>query len=125
MHAWLIAQAYAELVHVDLVRVRGFRAMRGLLRTTHRRVHENEAQQTVRAILAAVHIASVFYLKPIYCLQRSLVLTRLLRRRGVAADLVIGCRPLPFQSHAWVEVAGEAVGDPYDNLDAFHVIDRW
>ena len=33
------------------------------------------------------------------------------RRNGIAAQLVIGCRPLPFESHAWVEVDGRVVND--------------
>jgi Transglutaminase-like superfamily len=44
------------------------------------------------------------------CLTRSLVLTRLLARRGIPAKLVIGARPAPeFQAHAWVECEGEPV----------------
>jgi Transglutaminase-like superfamily len=38
------------------------------------------------------------------CLARSLVLTRLLARRGIPAKLVIGVRGGPgFLAHAWVE----------------------
>jgi Transglutaminase-like superfamily len=49
------------------------------------------------------------------CLARSLVLTRLLARRGVQAKLVIGARTEPeFLAHAWVEHAGEPVLDPGD-----------
>jgi hypothetical protein len=44
------------------------------------------------------------------CLTRSLVLTRLLARRGIPAKLVIGARPAAeFQAHAWVECEGEPV----------------
>jgi hypothetical protein len=44
------------------------------------------------------------------CLARSLVLSRLLARRGIAAKLVIGARSAPdFLAHAWVECAGEQV----------------
>lgn len=43
------------------------------------------------------------------CLARSLVLTRLLARRGIASTLVIGVRPEPFEAHAWVEFEGIAV----------------
>jgi hypothetical protein len=44
------------------------------------------------------------------CLMRSLVLARMLARRGVYAKVVIGVRPEPsFAAHAWVEVDGEPV----------------
>jgi hypothetical protein len=44
------------------------------------------------------------------CLVRSLVLVRLLARRGIPAKLIIGTRSTPeFLAHAWVEVAGEPV----------------
>ncbi len=47
------------------------------------------------------------------CLARSLVLTRLLARRGIEAKLVIGARPQPeFLAHAWVEHGGAPVLDP-------------
>jgi hypothetical protein len=49
------------------------------------------------------------------CLARSLVVTRLLARRGVQAKLVIGARTEPeFLAHAWVEHDGEPVLDPGD-----------
>ena len=44
------------------------------------------------------------------CLRRSLVLTRLLARRGISARLVIGARTAPdFLAHAWVEHEGVPV----------------
>jgi hypothetical protein len=49
------------------------------------------------------------------CLVRSLVLTRLLARRGIQAKLVIGARAAPdFLAHAWVEHAGDPVLAPGD-----------
>jgi hypothetical protein len=49
------------------------------------------------------------------CLVRSLVLTRLLSRRGIPAKLVIGARAAPdFLAHAWVEHAGDPVLAPGD-----------
>lgn len=41
------------------------------------------------------------------CLMRSLVLTAVLARRGIDAELVIGVRPgARLEAHAWVEHAG-------------------
>jgi hypothetical protein len=49
------------------------------------------------------------------CLARSLVLTRLLARRGIPSKLVIGAQPAPdFRAHAWVECDGHAVLSPGD-----------
>lgn len=49
------------------------------------------------------------------CLARSLVLTRLLARRGIPAKLVIGARATPeFLAHAWVEFDGQPVLSPGD-----------
>ena len=49
------------------------------------------------------------------CLARSLVLTRLLARRGIPAKLVIAARRGPdFLAHAWVEHDGIPVLNPGD-----------
>jgi Transglutaminase-like superfamily len=49
------------------------------------------------------------------CLVSSLVLTRLLARRGIPTKLVIGARAAPdFLAHAWVEYAGDPVLSPGD-----------
>jgi hypothetical protein len=49
------------------------------------------------------------------CLTRSLVLTRLLTRRGIQAKVVIGARTAPqFLAHAWVEYEGQPVLFPGD-----------
>jgi hypothetical protein len=49
------------------------------------------------------------------CLMRSLVLTRLLARRGIAGTLVIGVRTGErFEAHAWVEHSGTPLLDPGD-----------
>jgi hypothetical protein len=49
------------------------------------------------------------------CLMRSLVLTRLLARRGIPSTLVIGVRrPGEFAAHAWVEHEGVPLLDPGD-----------
>lgn len=54
------------------------------------------------------------------CLMRSLVLTNLLSRRGIASSVVIGVTPPPeFAAHAWVEQGGVPVthdGDVYTRL---------
>jgi hypothetical protein len=47
------------------------------------------------------------------CLIESLVLLRLLARRGVRARLVLALKPHGVaEAHAWIEVAGEPVLPP-------------
>jgi Transglutaminase-like superfamily len=66
-----------------------------------------------QAICDAVLLATCFYWKPVLCLQRAVCTVRQLRRHGIVAQLVIGYRPSPFFSHAWVEVDGRvAYGSP-------------
>src|SRR6266576_5701798 len=51
------------------------------------------------------------------CLVRSLVLTALLARRGIASSLVIGVKAGPdFAAHAWVETAGRPLLEPAEWL---------
>ena len=52
------------------------------------------------------------------CLTRSLVLVRMLSRRGLTSTLVIGVRPAPsFGAHAWVEMRGRALLSPVEYED--------
>jgi Transglutaminase-like superfamily len=62
-----------------------------------------------KTICDAVLLATCFYWKPVLCLQRAVCTVRLLRRHGIHARLVIGYRPSPFFSHAWVEVDGRVL----------------
>jgi hypothetical protein len=73
----------------------------------------------------AVTTACILYPRSSRCLQRSAVVTRLLRRRGVTAELVIGCHPSPLRAHAWVEVAGKVVSDDTPYVRYMQVLDRW
>ena len=78
-----------------------------------------------QAICDAVLLATCLYWKPVLCLQRAVCTVRLLRRHGIIARLVIGYRPSPFFSHAWVEVDGRVVyGSPVyqKRLVPLHVV---
>jgi hypothetical protein len=69
--------------------------------------------QLEQAVCDAVLLATCFYWKPVLCLQRAVSTVTLLRKHGIAARLMIGYRPAPFFSHAWVEVDGRVVyGSP-------------
>jgi len=67
--------------------------------------------QTIGQICSSVQRACVWYPKQALCLQRSAVTTCLLKTYGIAAQMVVGARPMPFLAHAWVEVDGSIVND--------------
>jgi hypothetical protein len=117
-------RAFFEFLRVDVVSVRGFAAMRQLVVPVP--VKERQAsQEEIDAAVMAVRDACVLYFKPALCLQRSIAATRMLRRLGAPAQLVIGCRPAPVASHAWVEIGGEIISDRMSGLEFYRVVDRW
>ncbi len=115
-HAWFLLAAF------DLARSAGF----GRTRERLRRLAPARRRSWAHAadIVRAVDEACVWYVKRAPCLQRSAVAAWLMRRHGFRAELVIGCRPLPFESHAWVELEGEVVNDRPQYQRAFTVLDR-
>ena len=72
-------------------------------------VAETTSAESEKTICDAVLLATCFYWKPVLCLQRAVCTVHLLRRNGIHARLVIGYRPSPFFSHAWVEVDGRVL----------------
>jgi len=72
-----------------------------------------------------VNIAGRHALCPVTCLTRSLLLDRMLHRRGVASQLRIGVRLSQgiLDAHAWVEVAGIPVNDRSDVSEQYAVFD--
>jgi hypothetical protein len=111
LRTWLVVRALFELVRYDVLH--GLFKIAGTSeRLTRQTLAAAPAGETYdRSIGEAVVLATCFYWKPVRCLQRSVCLVRLLRARGTAARLVIGYRPMPFFSHAWVEVNGRVVND--------------
>lgn len=76
-------------------------------------------------VCEAVKKAASWYPRQSMCLQRSAVTTCLLRQSSVAAELVIGCRKIPFGAHAWVEVAGEIANDKRQVQEFYKVLSRF
>ena len=111
LRTWLVVRALYELARYDVLH--GLFKIAGTSeRLTRRTLGAAPAGETDdRSVGDAVVLATCFYWKPVRCLQRSVCLVRLLRARGTAARLVIGYRPMPFFSHAWVEVNGRVVND--------------
>ncbi len=68
----------------------------------------------VQRCVERVARAAAFFPGRAECLEQSLALLVLLRRRGLPAQLRVGVRSLPFAAHAWVELAGRPVNEPED-----------
>lgn len=74
-----------------------------------------------RMALAVVRAARFGVFRP-QCLVRSVALSRMLEQRGITGGLVrVGVRRRngEFLAHAWVELAGETLGDADDHVGSF------
>jgi Transglutaminase-like superfamily len=78
----------------------------------------------VDRVCRAVNYACVWYPKQVLCLQGAFVTTSLLRKQGVAAQMVLGAQKLPFRAHAWVEVDGQAINERSNVQATYAVWDR-
>jgi len=108
-YAWLVCRALYELARYEAINwLRGFGCIQRQL-SLQSITPKPISPELEKAICDAVLLATCLYWKPVLCLQRSVCAVRLLRKHGIVARLVIGYRPAPFFSHAWVEVDGRVV----------------
>jgi hypothetical protein len=110
-----VLRCIAVLALMDVLpRVIGLRRTFALLHRirphTAARVTTTLVEDTVRGVCTA----AAFYPRRALCLEQSLALTWLLRRRGVPAELRVGVQPRPFYAHAWVELDGRPLNEPSD-----------
>jgi len=120
----LVFRAFQDLIFYELLtKLGGFPRIRRCVQKTARS-GRIAGPDTVKNVVEAVDIASCFYFREVKCLHRSFVAVRMLRKMGVAAELIIATRPLPFLSHAWVEVDNEIVNDKPGYKRKLLVMDR-
>ena len=121
----LALKAYFELIRFERYLAPGrFAALRAKVRICPVAAQTPPANHAIEPICSAMDTACIWYWKEVLCLQRSAATTCLLKRCGVAAEMVIGARPTPFKAHAWVEVGGRIVNDkPYIG-EIYPVLDR-
>jgi Transglutaminase-like superfamily len=120
----LVLKAYWNLAFFDAYLATGdFARLYSRVRNCPIDTREPQADAIDR-ICSAVDMASIWYWKEVLCLQRSAATTCLLRRRGVAAQMVIGVQTMPFKAHAWVEVNGSVVNDRTYTPEMYQVLDR-
>jgi hypothetical protein len=124
--------AFCAVAGISLgLRLAGFRRMHSMLLRSLRDAlpaspqpqqasSSSEARLLARMVAAAARQGVV----PGKCLEQSLSLWWLLRRRGIPAQLRIGVRKAQeqFEGHAWIELSGEVLNDSlelYQDYAAF------
>lgn len=114
-----VIEAVAGLVITWLgLRLAGFRQWKSILeRLVPHSFADNVASPNSESARVVARLESAaarnLFFRP-NCLERSLVLWWLLKRRGVAAELRIGARKdeEKFEAHAWVECGGTVIDEP-------------
>ncbi|HKS10996.1 MAG TPA: lasso peptide biosynthesis B2 protein [Pyrinomonadaceae bacterium] len=94
-----------------LLRFRGFEALIKKVENWPTAEPYTIDPELCRRVCAAVNSAQVYYPKKAMCLQHSAVVTCLLRRHAVPAQMVLAAQEFPPKAHAWVEVSGAVVND--------------
>lgn len=119
------AVAFLGLLAFDLVlRFKGFNALIEKVEQWSITGEESIDREVCRRVRATVDRAQMYYPKKAMCLQHSAVVTCLLRRRGVPAEMVLAAQEFPPRAHAWVEVANEVVNDSPDVKTRYRVFRR-
>ena len=104
-----------------LLRFRGFR---GTLTWVRRHVERVAATaeftaDTVKRVEYVVAMAGALFPGRALCLEQSLTLYYLLRRKCVAVKYCQGVQAYPFQAHAWVEYRNEVINDVPEHAHFF------
>lgn len=111
----LVFESLCWLLRIELtLGVGGMPALDRLARSYRMRPARPGSRPGPGRLCRAMEIACALYPRHVLCLQRAASLLLLLRRHGWNASLVLGAQPVPFRSHAWIELNGTVVGDkPY------------
>lgn len=114
---WLFLRLLLGLpVIAGLLRVFGYVRTQSLLRRLSGRrplrAGTIEDLQRAERLAALTALAGKRGLLAVTCLRQALLLDWLLRRRGLASEIRLGVRKRDgdFDAHAWVELAGVALG---------------
>ena len=130
---WTFVQAMILLPLTALVlRLAGLRRCQRLF---SRFIPHNSARKTERSEVALTRAFRISHLVgqavrhgiyPANCLQRSLALWWLLRRRGIQSELQFGTKKESgrFEAHAWIEIAGVVLNDNNDVRRIYSAFDR-
>jgi hypothetical protein len=111
---WILLQAWSLLLIVDLaLRLLPFRWVQGWAAQEGGVSQRGHGETATRRLEIILRIAANHHLYPMKCLRCSLVLQRLLSRRGTPTTLRFGVRQGAgeLNAHAWLECDGRPVGE--------------
>jgi hypothetical protein len=128
----LLAQAAVALPAVAaLIRVRGLKGCQALLARLSPLANpglraDGPAESLARGVVRIVTAAAAHGPYRANCLQQSVTLWWLLRRRGLEGELRIGTRKMDghVDAHAWVEFSGRALNESRDVGARYAVFER-
>ncbi len=104
--------AFVGLLAFDLLlKFKGFQSLIKKVESWPTAEPRTTDREICRRVRGTVDRAQMYYPKKAMCLQHSAVVTCLLRRRGVPAQMVLAAQEFPPKAHAWAEVMNEVVSD--------------
>ena len=117
--------AFVGLLSFDLLlKLRGFYALINKVEHWPTKEPHTTDPKLCKRVRATVDRAQMYYPKKAMCLQHSAVVTCLLRRRGVPAELVLAAQEFPPKGHAWSEVDGVVINDLQSVKNSHRVLKR-
>jgi hypothetical protein len=87
-----------------------------------RRPRGSSEADIIHATVHNVLTATALYPGRSKCLEQSVAVYILLRRRGYDARLRIGVQPYPFAAHAWLELNGVPLTETAEAVSRFAVM---
>jgi len=117
--------AFVGLLSFDLLlKLRGFQSLISKVEHWPTAKPHTTDPGLCKRVRAMVDRAQMYYPKKAMCLQHSAVVTCLLRRRGVPAELVLAAQEFPPRGHAWSEVDGVVINDSQSVKNSHRVLKR-
>lgn len=124
MRADLIASFLLLTAADAILSLAGFNTLYQAVKKWSPTANRHGEPQLVTNLCLAAEQACTWYPKQALCLQRSVVLTWMLRSYGVNGEMVIGVHKMPFYGHAWVELDGKVLNDDKNVQKFFEVVSR-
>ena len=117
--------AFVGLLYFDLIlKFAGFQSLIKKVEQWPTAAPSVNDLEKCRRVRAMVDRAQTYYPKKAMCLQHSAVVTCLLRRRGVPAELVLAAQAFPPRGHAWAEIEGIVINDLQAVKNSHRVLKR-